>query len=638
MGIPPINLTATSNNLSALQSSSASTQSNLKSTTSTLSDTKDTSVAIVNGTSNLNVSGMTAEQLIAKQKELKAKIDALTKELETLNKNLETEKTALLNLKQQYETELAKLKTMQAELETQQKDLENLNEEIEKTQVSEQKTYEQKVSSLSESAKSDYNQEKDGDFNSYLQRIISSAGIGSDSALSSLNSKAANLADSCSSLSTLIKNQGTTVKSLSEQITAKEQVISNINTQITSKATSLTQTNSDIEVVNKELTKLNGGGLSGKELLALVSDAEKKLAKDNNIDLTKGYMIAKGQDDKWHIYSSSGASLARTYGKDSGGLKGSDIVPGGSGYMKNITDPEEGKGRAVYTFSSINEDLTDGEATSTPKCYNTCSPLSFDIDADGVNTIASTVNFDIDGDGKVDTVNNSAEWVLAFDKNKNGIAGENGSELFGDNTDIDGDGKKDGFKNGFEALKALAKKEGLTNDNLLDTKDIKFLSEKYGLGMTKGYGGEFKSLSDLGITEINLAGTSQTTVQKNYDGRGNDLMTQEGATFKVNGQTRNYADIWNAKKNSTTNEKSTVKSSIQIPKINLAELGPILDKALNPEVYKANEGTIDYNAIDEIVNAAKNFSAKPKTKNTPQKEPEVDNDFIKFQKKLTPKE
>ena len=152
---------------------------------------------------------------------------------------------------------------------------------------------------------------------------------------------------------------------------------------------------------------------------------------------------------------------------------------------------------------------------------------------------------------EMDKINDSADAVLVFDKNKDGVAGADGSECFGNNTDLDGDGKADGYKDGFEALKALAMKENLVNgkdDNVLDEKDLKFLEMTYGLKLkAEGYNSEAQSLGKFGITQINLATTGETTMQDNFDGKGNQLMTQEGATFVQNGETKEYADIWHRK-------------------------------------------------------------------------------------------
>lgn len=151
----------------------------------------------------------------------------------------------------------------------------------------------------------------------------------------------------------------------------------------------------------------------------------------------------------------------------------------------------------------------------------------------------------------MDKINNSADAVLVFDKDGDGISGKDGSECFGDNTDLDGDGVKDGFKDGFAALKSLASQYGLIDgkdDNVLDSNDISFLEKEVGFKIKAGgYDSEAQSLFDLGITEINLAQTEETTLTDNFDGMGNQLMQQEGATFKVNGETREYADIWHKK-------------------------------------------------------------------------------------------
>ena len=58
-----------------------------------------------------------------------------------------------------------------------------------------------------------------------------------------------------------------------------------------------------------------------------------------------------------------------------------------------------------------------------------------------------------------------------------------------------------------------------------------------------GYNSEASSLFDLGITEINLS-DAEVTEEKDFDGKGNDIMRQQGATFVVNGEERDYADIW----------------------------------------------------------------------------------------------
>ena len=287
----------------------------------------------------------------------------------------------------------------------------------------------------------------------------------------------------------------------------------------------------------------------GESLMSQLSDETKDYIKDNNIDLTETYengnakyAIALGDTDgEFHVYK-----------MDENGTNGSSITRAESGNnnLYGMQDCDDGVN--VYTVTDTNNDLSDCDYECSTKSYNTESPLSFDLEGDGVKTSDELIRYDIDGDGDLDTINDSADAILVFDADGNGISGEDGSECFGDNTDLDGDGVADGYKDGFEALKALANKEGLVdgvNDNTLDVDDLKILEEKYGLQIkTDGYNSEASSLFDAGITEINLATTDETTLHKNFDGKQNDIMTQEGATFVVNGEEREYADIWHAMK------------------------------------------------------------------------------------------
>jgi hypothetical protein len=170
------------------------------------------------------------------------------------------------------------------------------------------------------------------------------------------------------------------------------------------------------------------------------------------------------------------------------------------------------------------------------------TPLTFDLNGDGVKTSNKMIKYDIDGDGTLDNINDVADGVLSI------RGGASGHDVFGNNTDLDGDGKADGFKDGFEALKALAVKEGLIDgkqDMVLDASDLALLEKKYQLAMkTAGYLSKNESLKELGITEIKLGSSNDTKTAQNFDGLGNDLMSQEGSTFKLNGKTQDYADVW----------------------------------------------------------------------------------------------
>lgn len=290
----------------------------------------------------------------------------------------------------------------------------------------------------------------------------------------------------------------------------------------------------------------------------ITSKEELDLVGANNIDLTETlqdgsprYVFAPGKEDgKYHIYdlgADRGATLARQYA--SGG--GYDIIQSGNGYIYTGLTEADSCSSDSETVFYLNNSCNEKSVESMQGEYKTCSPLSFDLNGDGVKTSENIISYDIDGDGVLDKINDSADAILVFDKDGDGISGSDGSECFGDNTDLDGDGVADGYKNGFEALRALALKDGLVNgadDNELDENDLKLLEEKYGLKIKKdGYNGEAVSLSEAGITKINLSDSETQTVE-NFDNNNNNLMTQDGATFVVNGEEREYADIWHTKK------------------------------------------------------------------------------------------
>jgi hypothetical protein len=169
-------------------------------------------------------------------------------------------------------------------------------------------------------------------------------------------------------------------------------------------------------------------------------------------------------------------------------------------------------------------------------------PLAFDLSGEGIRTTGQRASFDLDADGQKDNLAEVNAGMLAI------RGGKDGRDLLGNYTDLDGDGRNDGHKDGFDALEALARKEGLVDgrgDMKLSARDLAFLEQKYDLGMKQGYGGEKKSLREVGVTEIDLS-QGQRRSQR-LDAEGNTAVHRDGATFKVNGQTRNYADVWSVK-------------------------------------------------------------------------------------------
>jgi hypothetical protein len=167
-------------------------------------------------------------------------------------------------------------------------------------------------------------------------------------------------------------------------------------------------------------------------------------------------------------------------------------------------------------------------------------PLAFDTTGKGIHATGEKVKFDLDGDGKTENVNNLDAGVLAI------RGGKDGKDLLGNFTDVDGDGKSEHYKDGFSALEALARREGLVDgkgDTRLDRNDLALLEKKYGLGMKQGYTGDKQSLSSLGISEIDL-GHGASRKSQLLDEGGDVLARRDGASFKMNGQQRSYADVW----------------------------------------------------------------------------------------------
>ena len=466
---------------------------------------------------------------------------------------------------QEYEQQLQEYKT---QLETEKANLEATNEKI-ATAQQELENYENQK------------QAKEAEYNNILAQInqakVNNEDGKQDVIINNLTTKLNTLSTEICTLNTNISNKKAQIQTYQSQANTIQATIADleekINTTETLKSTAEAQKcdaqqklcqaqkakaaedaakarkKAEAAAQSKKETQEKANITDGESLMSQLSDETKDYIKDNNIDLTETYengnakyAIAPGDTDgEYHVYE-----------MDESGTNGSSITQAkqGNNNLYGMQDCDDGVN--VYTVTDTNDDLSDCDYECSTKSYNTASPLSFDLEGDGVKTSDELIRYDIDGDGDLDTINDSADAILVFDADGDGISGEDGSECFGDNTDLDGDGKADGYKDGFEALKALANKEGLVNgkdDNKLDENDLKILEEKYGLQIkTDGYNSEGSSLFEAGITEINLATTDETTLHKNYDGKSNDLMTQEGATFVVNGEEREYADIWHAMK------------------------------------------------------------------------------------------
>lgn len=453
--------------------------------------------------------------------------------IQTLKSNIAVYTSQITYLEEQIESKQSKLDSIMDKLQDVQKEYDELEEKLEKKQEELEETDEE-IDNINKQIEKQMkiieNPNSSEDEIQAAQSKLSSY----NAQLSDLYTTKANLQDEITALMTKLESKANILSQYQSQASKYETDISSLSSQ-----------KADIEAQKADAEKkLN------ESILSVVSEAEWKLVEENNIDLTEKlengeprYIFAQGKsDNKYHIYDMrNGSSLARQYCPNGG----YDVIESGSGYINGFTKTGDCSGSTVYYMEDC------GSIGSCNACYSTCSPLSFDLDGDGVNTSDKVISYDIDGDGILDKINDSADAVLVFDKDGDGISGEDGSECFGNNTDLDGDNVKDGFSDGFAALKAFAQQNNLINgidDNVLDENDIKYLEENFGFKIKlNGYESEAVSLSDVGITEINLASTDETTLIDNFDGQGNQLMTQQGATFTMNGETKEYADIWHKK-------------------------------------------------------------------------------------------
>lgn len=189
------------------------------------------------------------------------------------------------------------------------------------------------------------------------------------------------------------------------------------------------------------------------------------------------------------------------------------------------------------------------------------SPLIFDLEGQGLLLKnGGMIEVDLDGDGKVEMVSDldAHLGLLVFDSKFEPEDGEvyaAGRDMFGNGTDLSHYGirgpKDDGtFENGFEALRALAERFELVREGKqhLDANDLALLEKEVGLAMRVGgvADGEDQTFGQVNIGRIDLGDPDkiQDIEQAEEDRYGNRLMRQDGATFVVNGETRDYCDLW----------------------------------------------------------------------------------------------
>jgi len=166
------------------------------------------------------------------------------------------------------------------------------------------------------------------------------------------------------------------------------------------------------------------------------------------------------------------------------------------------------------------------------------SPLTIDLDGNGVSTVAYSNRryFDHDGNGMAE----ATAWVapsdglLVRDLNGNGVI-DNGHELFGSNTRL-ADGSL--AANGFVALDELDD----NRDGVVDAQDAAFASlriwrDANGNGITDA--GELLSITEAGISGFRTAWSASSLVDANGQAH-----QQVGSAIRLDGGNAAMSDVW----------------------------------------------------------------------------------------------
>jgi len=180
----------------------------------------------------------------------------------------------------------------------------------------------------------------------------------------------------------------------------------------------------------------------------------------------------------------------------------------------------------------------------------TASPIVLDLSGTGIHTTAAAqgVSFDLLGDGNSQKMGwtGDGSGLLAIDLNHDGQI-NNGTELFGVGTML-ADGTRAG--NGYAAMAQYdSNGDGKLTSADAHFKDLAVWVDANHDGKTEA--GELKSLTDLGITSLDLHGLAGTASQNgNILGLTSSYTTADGATHDM-------ADVWFTKDTPATTAAAT---------------------------------------------------------------------------------
>ncbi|MCX6061576.1 MAG: hypothetical protein NT103_04920 [Campylobacterales bacterium] len=217
----------------------------------------------------------------------------------------------------------------------------------------------------------------------------------------------------------------------------------------------------------------------------------------------------------------------------------------------------------IQKFKNGDLGITLGDEKPKPKedseNNNHGSPLVLDLNGDGITSTfisETSTYFDLDnkevnGEARETTLGcgmkertgwiQTTDGLLALDKNSDGVI-NNGNELFGNYTK---DTKGNYASNGFDALA----KYDTNHDNIINASDdvykaLRVWQDSNSDGITNT--GELHTLSELGITSINLTYQTTDTLEERNTIKQTSTFTQETTDTDGNALTETKAvnDVW----------------------------------------------------------------------------------------------
>ena len=241
-----------------------------------------------------------------------------------------------------------------------------------------------------------------------------------------------------------------------------------------------------------------------------------------------------------------------TGGKAKKGEKGVYEGNGGTYTLSNgtLTFVKGSQTLTIQKFKNGDLGITLGEEKPKPKeespNNNHGSPLVLDLNGDGVTSTfisETSTYFDLDNNGMKERTGwvQSTDGLLALDKNSDDVIND-GNELFGNYTK---DTLGNYSNNGFDALS----KYDTNHDNVIDANDdvykaLQVWQDSNSDGITDT--GELHSLSELGVSSINLTYQTTDTLEERNSIRQTSTFIQETTDTEGNtiAETKTVNDVW----------------------------------------------------------------------------------------------